>query len=134
MRKLWNTLRLLPALLMLCSFSVSDSRPKNEGPHANCCLCMCHAKDETKCSRMCVRLQHGKKIVDEPTMDACTKECSRVQMKRVDNVQPPATENENNFCNPDYVPAPDEFLTPSVRCVPIPCDFVSSPQRCIVTI
>jgi hypothetical protein len=49
-------------------------------PHANCCLCMCHAKDETKCSAMCIRLQHGKKIVELPEMNACTKECKRVHV------------------------------------------------------
>jgi hypothetical protein len=50
-------------------------------PHANCCLCMCHAKDETKCSQMCIRLQHGKKIVEVPEMNACTNECKRVHVK-----------------------------------------------------
>jgi hypothetical protein len=49
-------------------------------PHANCCLCMCHAKDETKCSQMCIRLQHGKKIVELPEMNKCTKECKRVHV------------------------------------------------------
>jgi hypothetical protein len=49
-------------------------------PHANCCLCMCHAKDETKCSAMCIRLQHGKKIIELPEMNACTNECKRVHV------------------------------------------------------
>ena len=49
-------------------------------PHANCCLCMCHAVDETKCSGMCIRLQHSKQIVELPAMDACTKECKRVHV------------------------------------------------------
>jgi len=49
-------------------------------PHANCCLCMCRAKDETKCSAMCIRLQHSKKIVELPAMNACTKECKRVHV------------------------------------------------------
>jgi hypothetical protein len=52
-------------------------------PHANCCLCMCHAKDETKCSAMCVRLQHGKKIVEEPEMIVCTRTCKKVHVKTV---------------------------------------------------
>jgi hypothetical protein len=51
--------------------------------HANCCLCMCHAKDETKCSAMCIRLQHGKKIVELPEMNACTNECKRVHVVTV---------------------------------------------------
>lgn len=128
-----RTLTLWLVALTLCFSSASATSAKSEGPHANCCLCMCHAKDETKCSRMCVRLQHGKKIVDEPTINACTKECERVKMKRVDAIPAPVTD-ENSFCNPDYVPGKDEVLTPSVRCVPIPCDYVSSPERCVVTI
>ena len=52
-------------------------------PHANCCLCACGAKDETKCSRMCIRLHHGKKIVEEPQMVQCTAECKRVHVVTV---------------------------------------------------
>jgi len=52
-------------------------------PHANCCLCMCHAKDETLCSRMCLRLQHGKKVVEEPEMIVCTHECERVSVNQI---------------------------------------------------
>jgi hypothetical protein len=52
-------------------------------PHANCCLCMCRAKDETLCSRMCIRLQHGKKIVEEPEMIVCAHECERIPVKQV---------------------------------------------------
>ena len=52
-------------------------------PHANCCLCMCRAHDETKCSAMCIRLQHGKKIVEEPEMIKCTAECKRVHVVEV---------------------------------------------------
>jgi len=48
-----------------------------EPPHANCCLCMCHAKDETKCSNMCLRLQRGTRIVEEPEMQVCTTVCER---------------------------------------------------------
>ena len=51
--------------------------------HSNCCLCMCRAKDETKCSRMCIRLQHGKKIVEEPEMKKCTKTCERKHVEQV---------------------------------------------------
>ena len=90
----------------LCSFRVSVcSNPKVDAPvknwfltavmflalapnrpvHANCCLCMCRAKDETTCSAMCIRLQHGKKIVEEPEMNVCTKECRRVHVKPIDS-------------------------------------------------
>jgi hypothetical protein len=53
-------------------------------PHANCCLCMCHAKDETKCSKMCIRLQHSKRIIELPEMTACTKSCERVNVQVTD--------------------------------------------------
>ena len=49
--------------------------------HGNCCLCMCGAKDETKCSTMCIRLQHSKQIVELPAMNACTTECKRVHVE-----------------------------------------------------
>ena len=68
---------ILAALIILAMI------PKEYGSepvHANCCLCMCHAKDETKCSGMCIRLQHSKQIVELPAMDACTKECKRVHV------------------------------------------------------
>jgi hypothetical protein len=29
---------------------------------------------------MCIRLQHGKKIVEEPQMNVCTNECKRVHV------------------------------------------------------
>lgn len=56
--------------------------------------------------------------------------CKDVVPLKVDVV----TENENNFCDPDYIPGSDEFLTPSARCVPIPCDYALTPERCVVTI
>ena len=40
-----------------------------------CCLCMCHAADESKCTRACVKMQHGTKIIEEPEMKACTQAC-----------------------------------------------------------
>ena len=63
--------------LLLTTAMVAQIQP---APHANCCLCMCHAKDETKCSQTCIRLQHSKKIVELPAMNACTKECKRVHV------------------------------------------------------
>ena len=66
-------------LAMIITMSMTGySKPAE--PHANCCLCMCHAKDETLCSKMCIRLQHGKKIVYEPEMNKCTAECKRVHV------------------------------------------------------
>ena len=66
--------------MVITTAMVAQVKPE---PHANCCLCMCHAKDETKCSMMCIRLQHGKKIVELPEMDACTNECKRVHVVTV---------------------------------------------------
>ena len=40
-----------------------------------CCLCMCHAADESKCTRVCVKMQHGTRIIEEPEMKACTQSC-----------------------------------------------------------
>ena len=71
---------LILAMVLTMAFAQGHNRPLPE-PHANCCLCMCHAKDETKCSAMCIRLQHGKRIVEEPEMNVCTKECERVRVK-----------------------------------------------------
>lgn len=45
--------------------------------HGNCCLCMCHAFDESLCSDFCIRLQNGTKIVEEPEMEECTGHCLR---------------------------------------------------------
>ena len=42
-----------------------------------CCLCMCHARYEDLCSPMCLRLQHGTRIVEEPEMQTCTQTCLR---------------------------------------------------------
>jgi hypothetical protein len=51
--------------------------------HANCCLCMCRAKDETKCSATCIKLQHSKRIIELPEMNTCTKSCKRVHVKQI---------------------------------------------------
>jgi len=67
-------------LFLLLALSNHNAPPD---PHPNCCLCMCRAKDETRCSRMCVRLQHGKKIVEEPEMKVCTRVCKRKGVKTI---------------------------------------------------
>lgn len=128
--------KLTLVLLLLVSLSFSaDNSSRNPEPHANCCLCACHAKDETKCSKLCIRLQHGKKVVMEPEMNVCTKSCQRVKVKKVDAiVEAPITKDENNFCNPDYIPGKLETLEPSARCLAIPCDHLFNPARCVTTI
>jgi hypothetical protein len=70
------------AFFLFCTLAVTVSTYAGEPlPHANCCLCMCHAKDETRCSRMCIRLQHSKRIIEEPEMNKCTAECKRVHVQ-----------------------------------------------------
>ena len=46
------------------------SRPADQKQGGLCCLCMCHSVDETKCSRDCVRMQHGTKIIEESEMNS----------------------------------------------------------------
>lgn len=52
-------------------------------PGGWCCLCMCHAVDENKCARPCLRMQHGNKIIEEPEMKACTKSCLDHGVKQI---------------------------------------------------
>ena len=68
-------------LLLACSLGAQVRKSPDPEPHPNCCLCMCRNHDETTCSRMCIRLQHGKKIVELPQMEACTKSCKRHGVK-----------------------------------------------------
>ena len=48
-----------------------------------CCLCMCHSFDENKCAGVCVRMQHGTKVIEEPEMKACTKSCLRQGVRQI---------------------------------------------------
>ena len=73
-----GTLCLGLALILTTASAISSNKSE---VHGNCCLCMCGAKDETKCSAMCVRLQHSKQIVELPAMNACTTECKRVHVE-----------------------------------------------------
>jgi hypothetical protein len=52
------------------------SRPvAADEPGGLCCLCMCHSADENKCTRACVKMQHGTRIIEEPEMKTCTRSC-----------------------------------------------------------
>ena len=52
------------------------SRPvAADAPSGLCCLCMCHSADESKCTRVCVKMQHGTKIIEEREMNTCTRSC-----------------------------------------------------------
>jgi hypothetical protein len=59
------------------------SRPVADSRGGLCCLCMCHSVDETQCSRDCIRMQHGTKIVEEPEMKACTKTCLKQGVRQI---------------------------------------------------
>jgi len=60
------------------------ARPVPEADRGGlCCLCMCHSLDENKCARVCVRMQHGTKVIEEPEMKACTKSCLRHGVKQI---------------------------------------------------
>jgi hypothetical protein len=52
-------------------------------PGGLCCLCMCHSANENKCAPLCVKMQHGKKIIEEPQMKSCTKSCLRHRVRQV---------------------------------------------------
>ena len=74
--------RYLIVLVLFGTLFAQGHKPQE--PHANCCLCMCKSRDETKCSKMCIRLQHSRHIVEEPQINACTKSCERIHVKQVE--------------------------------------------------
>lgn len=59
------------------------SRPTAQRERALCCLCMCHSVDESQCAQVCVNMQHGTKIIEEPEMNACTKSCLRHGVRQI---------------------------------------------------
>jgi hypothetical protein len=91
---IWLTGRLRPPMMkspkiaifavLLASLPLTGvSRPAQEGGGGLCCLCMCHSVDETRCSRECVRMQHGTKIIDENEMNSCTKTCLKHGVRQI---------------------------------------------------
>lgn len=59
------------------------SRPAPELQGGLCCLCMCHSVNETQCTRDCVRMQHGTKIIEESEMNGCTKACLKQGVRQI---------------------------------------------------
>lgn len=77
-------MKLRVTALLLCLTLPMAARTTKPTPevHSNCCLCSCAAADETKCSTMCIRLQHSRRIIEEPEMNVCTKTCKRHGVRR----------------------------------------------------
>jgi hypothetical protein len=44
---------------------------------------MCHSVDEKKCSKVCIRIQQGKRVIDEPEINTCTTSCLRKGVKQI---------------------------------------------------
>jgi hypothetical protein len=72
-------------LVVMASLSlVGDSVQRQpSGAAGLCCLCNCHSVDESKCSRRCVQMQQGTKIIEEPQMNACTHSCLRKGVRQI---------------------------------------------------
>jgi len=68
----------LASFLLFLVMSTQQSHltvPKDDGS-GSCCLCECGSKAQDKCSHLCVRLQHGKEIIEEPQMKVCSRLCT----------------------------------------------------------
>jgi len=59
------------------------SRPAAQRERALCCLCTCHSFDENQCAQVCIKMQRGTKIIEEPEMNACTKSCLRQRVRQI---------------------------------------------------
>jgi hypothetical protein len=81
----WTSKFLAAVIVVLASFCLTGAAPhvQNYEPGGWCCLCMCHSLDEHKCAQVCVKMQRGKKIIEEPQMKSCTKSCLRRGVKQI---------------------------------------------------
>ena len=66
-------MRVAAILLSICLLTPAMAK-KNDGG-GWCCLCNCHSRDQNKCATMCIHMQHSKKIIEEPGINACTRAC-----------------------------------------------------------
>lgn len=92
--RIWLLNRFLPSMkrspkfailaVLLASLPLTGvSRPAPKRERALCCLCMCHSVDENQCTQACVRMQQGRKIIEEPEMNACTKSCVKQGVRQI---------------------------------------------------
>ncbi len=68
----------LASILLLLSLTLPQHEvkvPQDDGS-GWCCLCPCGSKAQDKCSHLCIRLQHGKEIIEEPQMKVCSRLCT----------------------------------------------------------
>ena len=59
------------------------SRSAHQRERGLCCLCVCHSVDENQCAQVCINMQQGTKIIEEPEMNACTKSCLRHGVRQI---------------------------------------------------
>ncbi|HLV87259.1 MAG TPA: hypothetical protein VKV39_09810 [Candidatus Sulfotelmatobacter sp.] len=77
-------MRTLFGIVLFAALSLQGASPAPKAELSGwCCLCMCHAVDESKCSGECLKMQHSKRIIEEPEMESCTKSCQRQGVKQV---------------------------------------------------
>ena len=79
----WSPKLALLAVVVTSLQLTGVSRPVVEQERALCCLCTCHSVDENRCTQVCVKMQHGRKIIEEPEMDACTRSCLRQGVQQI---------------------------------------------------
>jgi len=76
--------KFIPAVIVvLASLALTGTTRQQYEPGSWCCLCMCHSVDEHKCARLCIKMQQGKKIIEEPQMKECTNSCLRHGVKQI---------------------------------------------------
>lgn len=77
--------RLAHTAIVLAALSTLGIAPLSTSatPGGWCCLCMCHAVNENECTDDCIRMQHGKRVIEEPEMNACTESCGRKGVKQI---------------------------------------------------
>jgi hypothetical protein len=71
-------------VVLLAALPLTGAAPlPNGAPGGWCCLCMCHSVDQNKCAQVCIKMQHGKTVIEEPEMKTCTKSCLRHGVKQI---------------------------------------------------